>query len=60
MPVAGSAGVADVAGVAGVAGVAPGVDAGWAAAQAIPDPTANARAALVSANVLIALFLSTA
>jgi hypothetical protein len=57
--VAGSAGLAGVAAVAGVAGVAPGVDAGGAAANAIPEPTAKATAALVSANVLIALFLST-
>ena len=55
MSVAGSAGVAGVAAVAGVAGVASGVAAGGAAAHAIPEPTANASAALVSANVLIAL-----
>ena len=46
--------MAVVAGVAGVAGAAPpGVEAGWA--SAIADPAANATAALVNANVLIAL-----
>jgi hypothetical protein len=54
--VAGAAAVEEVAGVAGVAGVVPpGVDVGGAA-SAVADPSANARAAVVSANVFIALF----